>query len=87
MVRQGHAGKALATAVIGTFVADTIAAFLLALFASSLADLALKFVWVFLYPIRDEAGTYAFGFHHRPDDGRVPVWPDDPGIAEGNWKR
>ncbi|WP_395408007.1 tripartite tricarboxylate transporter permease [Pseudoduganella sp. UC29_106] len=43
MARQGHAGKALATAAIGSFFAGTVATVLLALFAPPLADLALKF--------------------------------------------
>ncbi len=43
MARQGRAGKALATAAIGSFIAGTIATFLLALFAPFLADLALRF--------------------------------------------
>jgi len=43
MARQGHAGKALATAAIGSFFAGTVATFLLALFAPPLAELALKF--------------------------------------------
>ncbi|MCQ8895201.1 tripartite tricarboxylate transporter permease [Limnobacter humi] len=43
MARQGKAGKALATAAIGSFVAGTFATLLLALFAPPLADLALKF--------------------------------------------
>ncbi|MFC7297658.1 tripartite tricarboxylate transporter permease [Herminiimonas aquatilis] len=43
MARQGHAGKALATAAIGSFFAGTVATILLALFAPPLADLALKF--------------------------------------------
>jgi TctA family transporter len=43
MARQGHAGKALATAAIGSFFAGTVATLLLALFAPPLADLALKF--------------------------------------------
>ncbi len=43
MARQGRAGKALATAAIGSFIAGTIATFLLALFAPLLADLALRF--------------------------------------------
>lgn len=43
MARNGHAGKALATAALGSFFAGTVATFLLALFAPPLADLALKF--------------------------------------------
>jgi len=43
MARQGRAGKALATAAIGSFFAGTVATLLLALFAPPLADLALKF--------------------------------------------
>ena len=43
MARQGHAGKALATAAIASFCAGTVATILLALFAPPLADLALKF--------------------------------------------
>ncbi|RJG03728.1 tripartite tricarboxylate transporter permease [Noviherbaspirillum sedimenti] len=43
MARQGRAGKALATAAIGSFFAGTVATVLLALFAPPLADLALKF--------------------------------------------
>ncbi len=43
MARQGHAGKALATAAIGSFFAGTVATFLLALFAPPLAELALNF--------------------------------------------
>jgi putative tricarboxylic transport membrane protein len=43
MARMGHAGKALATAAIGSFFAGTIATILLALFAPPLAELALKF--------------------------------------------
>lgn len=43
MARQGHAGKALATAAIGSFFAGTVATILLALFAPPLAELALKF--------------------------------------------
>ncbi len=43
MARQGHAGKALATAAIASFFAGTVATVLLALFAPPLADLALKF--------------------------------------------
>jgi putative tricarboxylic transport membrane protein len=43
MARQGHAGKALATAAIGSFFAGTIATVLLAMFAPPLAELALKF--------------------------------------------
>ena len=43
MARQGHAGKALATAGIGSFFAGTVATLLLALFAPPLAELALQF--------------------------------------------
>ncbi len=43
MAKQGRAGSALATAAIGSFVAGTIATFLLAAFAPPLAELALKF--------------------------------------------
>lgn len=43
MARQGKAGKALATAAIGSFVAGTAATVLLALFAPPLADIALQF--------------------------------------------
>ena len=43
MAKQGRAGAALATAAIASFVAGTIATFLLAAFAPPLADLALKF--------------------------------------------
>ncbi|MDQ0509470.1 tripartite tricarboxylate transporter permease [Ancylobacter amanitiformis] len=43
MARQGRAGAALATAAIGSFVAGSVATFLLAVFAPPLADLALKF--------------------------------------------
>jgi TctA family transporter len=43
MARQGRAGKALATAALGSFFAGTVATVLLALFAPPLADLALKF--------------------------------------------
>lgn len=43
MARQGKAGKALATAAIGSFVAGTFATILLALFAPPLADIALQF--------------------------------------------
>lgn len=43
MARNGRAGKALATAAIGSFFAGTVATLLLALFAPPLADLALKF--------------------------------------------
>ncbi len=43
MARQGRAGAALATAAIGSFVAGTVATFLLAAFAPPLAELALKF--------------------------------------------
>jgi len=43
MAKQGHAGKALATAAIGSFFAGTVATVLLALFAPPLAELALNF--------------------------------------------
>jgi len=43
MARQGKAGKALATAAIGSFVAGTFATVLLALFAPPLAEIALQF--------------------------------------------
>ncbi len=43
MARSGRAGKALATAAIGSFFAGTVATILLAVFAPPLADLALKF--------------------------------------------
>jgi putative tricarboxylic transport membrane protein len=43
MARNGQAGKALATAAIGSFFAGTVSTVLLALFAPPLADLALKF--------------------------------------------
>lgn len=43
MARRGHAGKALATAAIGSFFAGTVATFVLALFAPPLAELALTF--------------------------------------------
>jgi putative tricarboxylic transport membrane protein len=43
MARQGKAGRALATAAIGSFFAGTAATVLLALFAPPLADLALEF--------------------------------------------
>jgi TctA family transporter len=43
MARNGNAGKALATAAIGSFFAGTVATILLALFAPPLAELALKF--------------------------------------------
>jgi TctA family transporter len=43
MARKGQAGKALATAAIGSFVAGTFATLLLAMFAPPLADIALKF--------------------------------------------
>ena len=43
MARQGHAGKALATAAIGSFFAGTVATVLLALFAPPLAEMALNF--------------------------------------------
>jgi TctA family transporter len=43
LARQGHAGKALATAALGSFFAGTVSTVLLALFAPPLAELALKF--------------------------------------------
>lgn len=43
MARQGRAGKALATAAIGSFFAGTVSTLLLAVFAPPLAGLALKF--------------------------------------------
>jgi TctA family transporter len=43
MAKRGEAGKALATAAIGSFVAGTVATFLIALFAPPLAEMALKF--------------------------------------------
>jgi TctA family transporter len=43
MARNGDAGTALATAAISSFVAGTLATFLLALFAPPLADFAVKF--------------------------------------------
>ena len=43
MARKGHAGKALASAAIGSFVAGSIATFVIALFAPPLADVALEF--------------------------------------------
>ena len=43
MARQGHAGKALAIAALGSFFAGTVATLLVAAFAPPLAELALKF--------------------------------------------
>jgi TctA family transporter len=43
MARQGHAGKALATAAIGSFVAGTVSTLLVALFAPPLTTIALRF--------------------------------------------
>jgi TctA family transporter len=43
MARKGFAGKALATAAIGSFVAGCVATLVLALFAPGLADVALRF--------------------------------------------
>ena len=43
MARKGMAGKALATAAIASFIAGTIATFVIALFGPPLADMALKF--------------------------------------------
>jgi TctA family transporter len=43
MARQGHAGKALAIAALGSFFAGSVATFLIAAFAPPLAELALKF--------------------------------------------
>jgi putative tricarboxylic transport membrane protein len=43
MARKGRAGVALATAAISSFVAGTVATFVIILFAPALAELALKF--------------------------------------------
>jgi putative tricarboxylic transport membrane protein len=43
MARQGKAGRALATAAIGSFFAGTVATFVIALFAPPLAAFAMKF--------------------------------------------
>src|SRR6187397_1572565 len=43
MAKQGRAGKALATAALGSFFAGTVATVILALFAPPLADVALRF--------------------------------------------
>ena len=43
MARRGRAGAALATAAIGSFIAGTVATFLLMVLALPLVDLALKF--------------------------------------------
>ncbi|WP_127088833.1 tripartite tricarboxylate transporter permease [Aquabacter cavernae] len=43
LARQGKAGKALAVAAIGSFVAGTIAAVFIALFAPPLAEMAIRF--------------------------------------------
>ena len=43
MARQGHAGRALAVAAIGSFFAGTVSTILIALFAPPLAEIALKF--------------------------------------------
>ena len=43
MARQGHAGKALGIAALGSFFAGTVATVLIAGFAPPLAELALKF--------------------------------------------
>jgi TctA family transporter len=43
MARQGFAGRALATAAIGSFFAGTVSTILIALFAPPLAEVALKF--------------------------------------------
>ncbi len=43
MARQGRAGKALATAAIGSFFAGTVVTLLIALFSPPLAEMALKF--------------------------------------------
>ncbi|RKE79318.1 tripartite tricarboxylate transporter permease [Rhizobium sp. AG855] len=43
MARQGHAGRALSTAAIGSFIAGTISTMLIALFAPALAVVALQF--------------------------------------------
>src|SRR5262245_26910357 len=43
MARRGQAGKALATAAIGSFFAGTVCTLLIALFSPPLAEVALKF--------------------------------------------
>lgn len=43
MAKQGRAGKALATAALGSFFAGTVTTFLIALFSPPLAEVALKF--------------------------------------------
>lgn len=43
MARQGRAGRALAAAAIGSFFAGTVSTFVVALFAPSLAEVALTF--------------------------------------------
>src|SRR6476620_8107008 len=43
MARQGHAGKALGIAALGSFFAGSVATVLIAAFAPPLAELALKF--------------------------------------------
>ena len=43
LARQGHAGRALAIAAIGSFFAGTVCTLLIALFAPPLAEVALKF--------------------------------------------
>ena len=43
MARKGYAGRALATAAIGSFFAGTVATVLIALFAPPLAEIALQF--------------------------------------------
>ena len=43
MAKKGQAGKALATAAIGSFFAGTVTTFLIALFSPPLAEMALKF--------------------------------------------
>jgi TctA family transporter len=43
MAKQGKAGRALATAAIGSFIAGTIATVIIVLFAPLLADIALTF--------------------------------------------
>jgi putative tricarboxylic transport membrane protein len=43
LARQGHAGRALAVAAIGSFFAGTVCTFMIALLAKPLAEQALKF--------------------------------------------
>jgi putative tricarboxylic transport membrane protein len=43
MARQGHAGRALSTAAIGSFIAGTLSTILIAAFAPALAAVALQF--------------------------------------------